>query len=130
MSWNPAQQVLPDRSARYAGDKFQKHGKEMTVEAGLAPNPLPSDTELVPETQLPKTPSIELSSSDDSSSSSSTKSLNGDGDEDEGDGTDSQTGEPRWPGRATQPSRNKASQLSQEAKAAKSKAERRAERQR
>jgi hypothetical protein len=57
-----------------------------------------SQTQLVPETQLSKTPSAELSSSEESSSSS-----------DEGN-----DGEPRRSGRVKRPSRKEASQLSQD----------------
>jgi hypothetical protein len=80
------------------------------------------DTQLVPETQLSalsqlsKMPSVGLSSRKDnsSSSSSSTESSNDD---------DSQTGEPRRSSQVTRPTRDKASQLSQEAALARAKAE-------
>jgi hypothetical protein len=85
------------------------------------------ETQLVPETQLSalsqlsKTPSVELSFDEDSSGSSSTESST------ENDEPDH---EPRRSGRVKRPSRDKASQLSQEAAAARRKASRKAKGQR
>ena len=64
--------------------------------------------------QLSKMPSVELSSLEDRSLSSA-ESLT--------DDADSQTSEPRRSGRGTRPTRNRASQLSQEAARARAKVE-------